>query len=160
MHHRVLIGLAVAILLTLHPARAETVLDFSSNAEEFVAVDTAGTVLHSTSIGAGSMALTNPTSWKWRAKRMFNKTGTEAAKYHAFANELANAGIYGGTLHFDLILLKNTAITNKTSSFSGVEYNILIKQTPPSGSGWVQIDLPAKARISRIVWGRSRSGPR
>ena len=28
-----------------------------------------------------------------------------------------------------------------------------------SGSGWVQIDLPAKARISRIVWGRSRSGP-
>ena len=28
-----------------------------------------------------------------------------------------------------------------------------------SGGGWVQIDLPAKARISRIVWGRSRSGP-
>ncbi len=28
-----------------------------------------------------------------------------------------------------------------------------------SGGGWVQIDFPAKSRISRIVWGRSRSGP-
>ncbi len=28
-----------------------------------------------------------------------------------------------------------------------------------SGGGWVQIDFPAKTRISRIVWGRSRSGP-
>ena len=26
------------------------------------------------------------------------------------------------------------------------------------GKGWVQIDLPARARIGRIVWGRARDG--
>ncbi len=97
-----------------------------------------GNVLRSTSIGAGSLRMTNPSTWLWRAKRNFTKTGAEAAKYHAFANELAGAGVNGGTLHFDLILRKNTAISGTTSSFWGVQYNLSINQTPPSGSGWVQ----------------------
>ncbi len=146
LHHLILAGcLAAALVPALN---ADTVFDFAADTAGFVALDAAGTIVHSTSIGAGSLRLTNPSTWLWRAKRNFTKTGTEAAKYHAFANELANAGVHGGTLHFDLILRKNTAITGKTSSFWGVQYNLSINQTPPSGSGWVQktfLQLPASA---------------
>jgi mannan endo-1,4-beta-mannosidase len=139
----------LAMALAMVPAlNAESVLDFSADAEGFVALDAAGTVVRSTSIGAGSLRMTNPATWLWRAKRNFTKTGTEAAKYHAFASELASAGINGGTLHFDLILRKNTAISGKTSSFWGVQYNVAINQNPPSGNGWMQktfLELPASA---------------
>jgi hypothetical protein len=146
---RLMLAGCLATALAMVPAlNAETVLDFSADTEGFAALDAAGTVVRSTSIGAGSLRMTNPSTWLWRAKRAFTKTGTEAAKYHAFANELANAGINGGTLHFDLILRKNTAITGKTTSFWGIQYNVAINQNPPSGSGWMQktfLELPASA---------------
>ena len=133
-------------LLFASVSRGQTVLDFSSNTEGFSSASADGSVAWSSGIGAGSLQLTNPSAWHWRGKRSFTKTGSEAAKYHAFANELANAGTSGGMLHFDLTLRKNSAVTGKTDSFWGVQYNIAINQTPPSGSGWVQktfLQLPA-----------------
>jgi mannan endo-1,4-beta-mannosidase len=148
MQHLILPGCLAAGMWMAPALNAETVLDFAADLEGFSSLDAAGTTVRSTSIGAGSVRLTNPATWLWRGKRAFTKTGTEAAKYHAFANELASAGVNGGTLRFDLILRKNTAITGKTSSFWGVQYSISINQTPPSGSGWVQktlLELPAGA---------------
>jgi len=141
-------GFLAAAFGAIVAANGQTVLDFAVDLEGFSSLDATGITVRSTSIGAGSVRMTNPDAWLWRGKRTFTKTGTEAAKYHAFANELAGTGVNGGTLHFDLILRKNTAITGKTSSFWGVQYNISINQTPPSGSGWVQktlLELPAGA---------------
>lgn len=78
-----------------------------------------------TSIGAGSLRMNNPANWLWRGKRTFTKTGTQAAKYHAFADEPANAGVNGGTLHFDLILGKPTVSTTKGACLTWVP--------PPAG---------------------------
>lgn len=137
------------IMLWLTPVlQGQTVLDFGSNTEGFSSADAGGSVAWSSGIGAGSLQLVNPSGWHWRGNRYFTKSGGEAARYHAFANELANAGISGGTLRFDLILRKNFAVTGKTGSFWGIQYNIAINQAPPSGSGWVQknfLELPASA---------------
>ncbi|MEX1116628.1 MAG: glycosyl hydrolase [Akkermansiaceae bacterium] len=137
------------IVLWLTPVlQGQTVLDFGSDTEGFSSADAGGSVVHSSGIGAGSLQLANPSGWHWRGKRYFTKSGGEAARYHAFANELANAGTSGGTLRFDLILRKNSAITGKTGSFWGMRYNIAINQAPPSGSGWVQktiLELSASA---------------
>ena len=129
-------------------AGAGTVLDFSAGDEGFTSVDGNGTVSHVTNVGGGALRLTNPADWRWRARRTFTKTGGEDPKFHAFAHELAAAGVNGGTLEFDLILRRNQAASGTTSSFWGVQYNLAINQSPPSGSGWVQttfLQLPASA---------------
>ncbi len=137
----VLCGLATS-------AGARTLLDFGAGAEGFASVDGDGTVSHVANLGEGALRMTNPPAWRWRAKRTFTKTGGEDPRFHSFANELAAAGVNGGTLEFDLILRRNQAVSGKTGSFWGVQYNLAINQSPPSGNGWVQqtfLQLPASA---------------
>ena len=139
--------LAVAILIA-PVSQAKTILDFLTNHEGFTSQDANGTVSQSSEAGDGSLRLSNPPDWRWRAKRTFTRTGSELAKYHAFANEIAAAGVNGGVLEFDLILRKTTAIIGKTSAFWGTQYNLAINQTAPSGSGWLQktfLELPASS---------------
>lgn len=129
-------------------AEAVTTLDFTGGLEGFTSVDAYGSVAHATDVGGGAMRLTNSSGWRWRAKRVFNKSGSEAPRIHAFANGLAAAGTNGGILQFDLILRRDQAVTDKAASFGGAQYHLAINQTPPSGSGWTQrtfLQLPASA---------------
>lgn len=138
---------ALLILCTSGVLHGETLLDFTSSPEGFADTAAAGGVLTHATTGGGSLRLTNPPAWGWRASAAFNRT--DSGKPGEIAAALASAGRGGGYLHFDIILRPGTAATGRTGSFRGVQYLVAINQSPPGGgSGWMQRiahSLPASA---------------
>ncbi len=139
---------ALAFLLGTGLLHGEALLDFASSTQGFADSTAAGgTLAHVTTTGGGSLRLTNPAAWTWRAAAGFNKT--DAGKAGEMAAAMAGAGQAGGYLHFDIVLRPGTAATGRTGSFWGVQYLVAINQSPPGGgSGWMQKvahSLPAGA---------------
>ena len=82
-------------LLSFCAGAAPVTLDFSTGTQGFVDSGAAGgTLTYSTNIGSGSLRLTNPAGWIWRARLDVNNgsTGTLGSVYAA----LQAAGAWGG----------------------------------------------------------------
>ncbi len=139
----------LAVLLALAaPLAADTVLDFSSTNEGFTnTAEPGGAATRATDTGGGSLRLTNPAGWKWRANSSFSKAA--GGKPGQIAAALGSAAQTGGTLRFDLILRPATAATGRSGGFWGVQYNVAINQKIPGVTdGWSQVtalSLPANA---------------
>ena len=138
----------LAALLIL-PGRlwADTaILNFTSDTEGFVDTgSTGGSVAYSATIGAGSLHLTNPSGWIWRGRLDVNSGSTGI--FHDFYAAFTQAGLYGGTLRFDLILTSSAA-TGISGGFGGISYLVGLNQDSASGGGWDQLSataLPAGA---------------
>lgn len=134
--------LALAVLALLASTRllasgASATLDFAFGSEGFVDTGNAGgTVAHSTSIGTGSLRLTNPAGWIWRGRLDVN-TGSAGA-LGSLQTAMSEAGTQGGKLRFDIILTSSAA-TSTSGGFAGVSYLVGINQDSASGGGWDQI---------------------
>jgi mannan endo-1,4-beta-mannosidase len=133
-----LLVIFAAFTITLFPAAAAPVtLDFSSDLEGFTDNGSAGGALtYSTGIGAGSLHLTNPAGWHWRAA--VNVNGNSTGTLGSFTQALQRAGAYGGTLSFDLVLTP-TAVTGNSGGFGGVSYLVAVSQDSANGGGWDQL---------------------
>ncbi len=133
-------------LLRLSAVAGPVTVDFSSGTQGFVDNGSAGGALTwSTNIGSGSLHLSNPAGWIWRARLDVNSgsTGLLGSVYTAFQN----AGTWGGELRFDLILT-NTATTSISNGFGGISYLVAINSDSANGGGWDQLvatNLPASA---------------
>jgi mannan endo-1,4-beta-mannosidase len=137
---------AAFTLLGFCAGAAPVTLDFSTGTQGFVDSGAAGgTLTYATNIGSGSLRLTNPAGWIWRARLDVNNasTGILGSVYAA----LQAAGSSGGKLRFDLILT-NTAATSISTGFGGVSYLAAVNSDSANGGGWDQLvatNLPASA---------------
>ena len=132
--------LAIIALSMAQPPmlQADTVtLGFDSDTQGFVNSGAAGgAVSFSSAIGGGSLHLTNPSGWVWRGQLDFG-SGSSGVLHDLYA-AIAQSGLNGGTLRFDLILT-NPGVAGIGTGFSGVSYLVGFNQDPANGGGWDQV---------------------
>ena len=125
---------------------APVTLDFAADTQGFADVGNAGGALtYSTSVGSGSLHLTNPSGWTWRAQLDVNSGSSGTLQ--SFDRALQQAGAYGGTLRFDLILTVPAA-SGISGGFGGISYLVGFNQDSANGGGWDQLvatNLPASS---------------
>jgi len=140
------LSLLAALSYTAFTYATPVTLDFISNTQGFADVGNPGGALtYSTSVGSGSLHLTNPSGWIWRAQLDVNSGSSGTLQ--SFDLALQHAGTYGGTLRFDLILTVPAA-SGISGGFGGISYLVGFNQDSANGGGWDQLvatNLPASS---------------